>query len=194
VATTSTDQRLNPYQPPQSAVGEIDLSAPTQVSFQLNRRLRRHAEAQYLLHWRPKLMLFSSLAMILVSCIAILVSFISIPESFPAVFLAALLISAAIYLALVHHAKRQVRRRQYDHGLTTGEMISLESDSARTTLLAGGQRYVWPNDQLSVYATPRGLLICPEPFLYLFIPKKSSFQLESYKQFAKLITSRAPPR
>ena len=72
VVATSMDQSLNPYRPPPTAVGEIDFNATTQVTFQLNERIRRHAEAQYLLHWRPKLMLFSSLAMIAGSC-AILV-------------------------------------------------------------------------------------------------------------------------
>ena len=195
MGTISTDPKLNPYRPPPpSTFGEFDLSAPTEVAFQLTPQLRRHAEAQFLLHWRPKMMLFSSLAMIAGSCAILIFAMVLMPASILPTMVCVLAISAAIYSAMVHETKKRLRSRQQAHGLSGNEMLTLQSDSERTTLVSSGQIYRWPNHQLKIYPTRRGLLICPEPLLFVFIPKKSSFQVDSYRRFVKVIESRAAAR
>ena len=186
VETTPDGLGLNPYQPPQTPIGQVDLDAKVEVSFQLNRQLRRHAEAQYLLHWRPKLLLFSSLAMIFGSCVA----FIAVPAPVLVTLMIVMVVSAAIYSSLVHRAKQQIRRRQQEHGLMSDGMITIESAPERTTLVAAGQVHVWPSDRMNVYRTSQGVLLCPEPMLYLFVPKQTA-QVDGYQEWVELVRARA---
>jgi hypothetical protein len=157
----------------------------------LNNRLRRHAEEQYLLHWHSHLLLFSSLGMIAGSCGVMIVSIqLSLANFLPTLILV-LAISAAIYTALVHRSKKRIRAAQSAHGMLHDQMMEIVSDSRQLTLVTPSGTYHWPNEQLKVHLARKGLLVCPEPFLFVFVPKRADFQFHTYGEFVGLLKSRA---
>lgn len=183
---------VNPYQSPSETFAEVDLLAPTEVRFYLDkRRLHRHAEDQYLLHWHPNRLLLSSLVMIAISVGVLSGALIFRLSFFVPTMLAVMAISAIVYSLLVYRTKRKLRVRQREFGLAGPEMMTLYCDTDQIRLLTPGQSFTWPNGDLRIYRTKRGLLICPEDLLYIFVPKKSLFQLPSYRQFVKAMDLRA---
>ncbi len=186
----STDAKPNPYQPPSIGGGNPDSSGPTEVTFQLTRPLRRHAEANYLLHWHPNRLLFGSLGLIALSVAVMIFSFRFSSAAFLPTLAGVMAMSAAIYGLLVRQTKVHVRRRLQEHGLSNEEPITLTSDARQTRLVSSTGTYVWPNQRLSIYRTRRGLLICPEPYLFVFVPKRAEVPFGSYKQFVKVMRTR----
>lgn len=187
---SSDTPKPNPYQPPPSIDDRLDPTVSTEVTFQLTDRLRRYAEAQYMLHWHPNRLLLSSLAMIIGSLAVLILALAYTFVSFMLVLLFVLLTAAAIYTALVYRTQRIVRLKLEEYGLNGNEMITLHSDIEQLTLVSPRGSFTWPNHQVKIYRTRRGLLICPEPLLFLFVPRESDFQVERYGQFVKIMQLR----
>lgn len=181
----------NPYQPPSELAGERDLLRDgTEVAFRVDARQLRYATDQYLLHWHPKRLLFGSLAMIFVSFACLFGSVEYGIVSFVPTLISVMLGSAGVYSLLVLQTRRRIQHRVREHGFDKGEVMTLQFDADRCKLDHAGRTYTWPRDQIRTYRSRRGLLICPEPFLFVFVPKKSEFQAGSYNQFVKRIRSR----
>ncbi len=188
----TTSQQINPYQPPETVSGGPDPSESIAVTFVFSQSLYRHAEARYLLHWHPHRLLFASLLMI-AGCVAVMnVSYNHSLLSFLTVILCLMMGTSAIYTALVHKTKKRLRRRMRGLGLMAGRPMTLQSDPDRITLSLGSENHDWPNQQVRSYRTARGLLVCLEPLLFVFVPEKSNFPLHNFKRFAEVLKSRLP--
>ncbi|MCG8653499.1 MAG: hypothetical protein MI861_26920 [Pirellulales bacterium] len=179
----------NPYQPP-TQVGGVDPDAPIEADCSLNSRLWRKAEAQYLLQWHPHRLLFGSLTIIILCMIIVGTSYRFEPLYFFLSMIGMMLAAALIYLGMVHSTKIKLRRSLQEHGLGGELTLTVRSDRQQLTVIAGDRVQSWPNEQVDAYRTKHGLLICLEPMLYILVPKKSVFQVENYRTFARMIKSR----
>ncbi|MFG0261531.1 MAG: hypothetical protein ACF788_03995 [Novipirellula sp. JB048] len=178
-------ERFNPYQPvvpPSDATQHVD---DQDVYFSVTRSQWRFAESQFLLNRYAYRLSFLSLVMIVgaVAAIVMVLAHFPSPLSFVVVLLASMGLSTCLYLAMLHHAKVRLRQRQIEHGLQRDVPCSIRLDSDRLWLSTPLGIYVWQRAGLKTYRTRKGLLVCPEPFLFVFLPKASDFQNGDYKAF-----------
>jgi len=180
----------NPYQSSANFTDRWDAHAPSSVSFRNDGGLRRHALDHYLLHCHPKRLFFGSLAMILVSgfCLFASVSIGVVPYLLTGVTV--MLGSRSIYLLLVRNTKRQILERLQTLELNVDGVMTLQMEGGELEIVRPNGTYRCPADQVKVYRTPRGLLVCPEPLSFVFVPRKSEFPAGSYRKFVKEIKSR----
>lgn len=182
--------KVNPYQPVEVVSEPLALDGISEARAHLTRSQWKDAEAQYLLHWHPIRLIVGSLLMIAGS---VLVIHWALRFPLIGVALAVLIsmaISAVIYLSLVHHSKQQLRSRLRQFGLIDGAEFTVRSEPEQLILNSATGTYLWPNNRLKMYWAKSGILLCPEPLLFVYLPKVSDFQHEDYKTFAKRMAAR----
>ena len=188
---TGDQPRLNPYQPPDERVVEqSDRNARFAVTFCTDNWLRAHARDQYLLHWHPLRLFIGSVVMILISGVCL---FAAVPLGvtvFVPTMIIVMLASTGGYLAMIRGTKKRLQQRLDDFGFNDDRPMTLELDPDHLTLHSTERTFHWPYDQLRIHRTRRGLLVCPEPLLYVFVPKRSDFPLGGYRQFVQMLKSR----
>ena len=155
---------VNPYRPVEVVAEPLDDSA-TEVSFRLTKSLLRHGEDHFLLHAHPYRLLICSLAMIFASGAAFVWSSQIGFVAFHVTLIAALTISTLIYLALVHRTKIRIRRRIREYGLLRDTACSVTFTDGQLVFTGSGGTHGWPKQDLKIYRTPRGMLVCPEPLM-----------------------------
>ncbi|TWT50554.1 hypothetical protein Pla22_32970 [Rubripirellula amarantea] len=179
----------NPYRPTTTTGDPLD-DAASEVSFRLSRGVLRHTTDHYLLHYIPKRLALGSLALIGLSGWAIFASAKYGMLASMTVGVSSLVISAAIYLAMAHQAKKAVRRKQADFGLMENSIVSVQvKDGALIAVTSNGQ-HQWPSDQVKQLRTHSGMLISPEPLLAIFIPKNNHSPDEAFKTLREKLSQR----
>ncbi len=173
------DKSVNPYEVVPVSEEPLDDDA-TEVSFHLTRSLLRHSEDHYLLHQHPFRLLFSSLAMIFISGAALVWSSQRGVLIYFATCVAALAVSSGIYLALVHRTKVKARRRMAQLGAFPNTSCTVATRDADLVMTNSAGEHRWPKEQLKVYRTPRGTLICPEPLVFVYVPRRNNSPREAY--------------
>ncbi|TWU23928.1 hypothetical protein Pla52o_18510 [Novipirellula galeiformis] len=183
---------INPYQPVVIHSEASVSSGDEDVWFSATRAQFKFAESQFLLRRYSYRLFFGSLVMILCSVAAIVITLARFdsPLGFVAALLGSMGISTCLYLAMVHRAKARIRQRLLDHGLQHDVQCSLRLDSGRLELSTPLGVYAWDTATLKAYRTRKGLLVCPEPFLYAFIPKRSDFRDGDYNAFCARLFGR----
>ncbi len=176
----TNSNQVNPYRPVEIASEPLDDSA-TEVNFRLSRSLLRHGEDHFLLHWHPMRLLFCSLAMIFASGAAFVWSSRAGFVAFHVTLILALSISTVIYLALVHRTKMKIRGRLREHGLIRDTACSVAAKEGHLVLTSSAGVHRWPKDGLQIYRTPRGILICPEPLMFVYVPRRNNSPKAAYK-------------
>ena len=184
---------VNPYQPvatPSDAVSAV--AADGDVHFSSNQSQLRCAESQYLLRQQSFRLFFGSLAMIACSMFAIALILWRFPNpfSFVAALVGTMVISSFLYLAMVHSAKMKIREQLRTHGLVQDYQCTIRLDPDRVVLTSPLGTYAWRNENVKVYRTRKGVLLCPEPFLFVFIAKTSDFKDATYSEFRKRLFAR----
>lgn len=180
---------LNPYQPCQPADWKPDLiedSLAAAVSFRLTLSMLRHGEAQYLLHYHATRLMIGSLLIILANVLFFILSLSLGPLVFPASLPIALTVSALAYLALVHRSKARIREQLHDHGLLGDVGCSVLLNDQQLTLTTPGGRYQWPAHEITSYRTRRGLLLCPQPLLFILVPKRNESSPSAFQSLLKI--------
>jgi hypothetical protein len=180
--------QVNPYRPVEIVSQPLDDNA-TEVSFRITKSLLRHGEDHFLLHWHPMRLLFCSLAMIFASGAAFVWSSRVGFVTFHVTLIAALSISTVIYLALVHRTKMKIRGRLRDHGLIRDTACSVAAENRQLVLTGSGGVHRWPKDDLQIYRTPRGILICPEPLMFVYVPRRNNSPEEAYAALRESLRS-----
>ena len=182
----------NPYQPPRALDGDLDMAASTEITFGTTAGLRRHAIDHYLLHWHPKRLLLSSLLMITVSALLIVGSTRYGIAAVVPTLLVTMLVSAAIYTALIFQTRRKISRRLTEYGLNSDDQLTLRSDPDQLTLVNDSGTYAWRYEKLQMHSTRRGFMVCPAPLLLIYIPR-SEMPGETYEHLFKVMRSRTSP-
>ncbi|WP_442509537.1 hypothetical protein SH528x_001116 [Novipirellula sp. SH528] len=187
---------VNPYQPvaaPSDVVAAAaHAAADGDVHFSSNQSQLRFAESQFLLRQQSFRLFFGSLAMIACSMFAIALILWRFPNpfSFVAALIGAMVISTCLYLAMVHSAKMKIREQLLTHGLVQDYQCTIRLDPDQVVLTSPLGIYAWRNANVKVYRTRKGVLLCPEPFLFVFIAKTSDFKDASYSEFRKRLFAR----
>ena len=188
---TGHQPRPNPYQPPvERMVERSDRHAAFAVTFCTDAWLRAHARDQYLLHTHPLRLFIGSVVMILISGVCL---FAAVPYGvtvFVPTMIIVMLASTGGYLALIRGTKKRLGGRLDEFGLNDDRPMTLQLDADQLTLHATDQTFHWPYDRLRIHRARRGLLVCPEPLLFVFVPKRSDFPLGGYRQFVQELKSR----
>ena len=152
----------------------------------------RFAESQFLLRQHSFRLFFGSLAMIVCSMFAIALILWRFPNpfSFVAALVGAMVISGCLYLAMVHRTKMKIRDQLRTHGLVQDYQCTIRLNPNQVVLTSPLGIYTWANANVKVYRTRKGVLLCPEPFLFVFVPKTSTFKDASYSEFRKRLFDR----
>lgn len=181
----------NPYQPPRSIDTPLGNDAAVMASCRsLSRRLRHHAEEHYLLHLHLPRLLFGSIVLVVLSTAAIVGALMIHSALFLPTLIAVMVVSALIYLAMVADTKRRLRLRCDQLGLASGAETELICGLESTEVVTVTGNHQWPNGQIRIRRTPRGVLVCPEPLAYVFVPKRATFNVSSYREFVRILESR----
>lgn len=171
---------INPYQPVilDSSPSADDVLC--EVSFHLTNALLYHGESQYLLHWHPRRLLFGSLLMIGVSCVIFFFSMQFGTVAFVVGLIGSMIASSLIYLALIRVSKTKIRARLRDYGLVNGASCTVVLDDKQLRLVTPGKEFQWAKSAIKLYRTGKGLLLCPEPLLFVFVPKQNDASREAF--------------
>jgi hypothetical protein len=176
--------QINPYAPVDIDQQLLD-DAASEVHFRLTKARLRHGEDHFLLHAHPMRLLFCSLAMIFASGAAFVWASRVGTGAFAVTAVAALGISTLIYLALVHHTKIKIRRRLREHGLLLETTASVKVAENQLIFTGSSGQHSWPKEDVTIYRTPRGTLLCPEPLMFIYVPRNNNSPREAYKTLRK---------
>ena len=97
-----------------------------------------------------------------------------------------LLFSAVAYLAVIKEPRRLTEQRMANCGMVTGAEVRVDVDEETLVAQIGDQTVKWPRDKITHYRTPRGLMLVPETFVYLFLPSRGQFDKQTYRAISKL--------
>ncbi|WP_372723324.1 hypothetical protein [Novipirellula sp.] len=184
---------VNPYQPVATPADAVAAAlADGDVHFAASQSQLRFAESQYLLRQHSFRLFFGSLAMIACSMFAIALILWRFPNpfSFVAALVGAMVVSSCLYLAMVHRTKMKIREQLRTHGLVQDYQCTIRLDPGQVVLASPLGTYAWQNEDVKVYRTRKGVLLCPEPFLFIFVAKASEFKDASYSEFRKRLFAR----
>lgn len=176
--------QINPYAPADTAEGPLD-DAASEIHFRLTKSRLRHGEDYFLLHVIPMRLLFCSLAMIFASGAAFVWAAQIGTGAFAVAAIVAPTISTLIYLALVHHTKLKIRRRLREYGLLIETAASVKVDENQLIFNGSSGQQTWPKKDVKIYRTPRGTLLCPEPLMFIYVPRNNNSPREAYKTLRK---------
>lgn len=171
---------LNPYAPVEVVNGPLDDEA-TEITFRLTKSAMRHGVDHYLLHWHPLRLLLSSLAMIFASAAAFVWSMTRGMITFQATLVITLSVSTVIYLALVHRSKMKIRAKLREHGLITNTSCTVAAEDDEMVLKSSNGEHRWPKKEVQVYRTPRGMILCPDVFLFVYVPRRNNSPKAAYR-------------
>ena len=184
---------MNPYRPP-AQVEAVAEARHGGVQFHISNRLLRHGEAQYLLHWCGRRLLFGSLIMIAASAIvaSITAAFFT-RTAFTISIFASITASTLIYLALVHREKGQIRKNLLRLGLLNGTECSVEFVENQLVLRSANGIFHWPRHCIKSYQTRMGILLNPESLVYVMVPKRDGSSAAAYKILREEAMRQASP-
>ena len=184
-------EAINPYAPPASVVDDSeDLQIPREIHFQIESEHQNYAERHFLLHQH-------SGGLTLLSVVAIFggtatTVFLSMRGILPIIMGQAILagLTSMVYLGIVAKSKLAARAKMRKYGVTAGIhcRLRIQPEDNLLVIHASGSEWTWPLSNTSLCGTLRGLIICPEPFLYLFLPKDTDFEVCSAKAFRRRLS------
>lgn len=186
-------QSLNPYAPPETsnADGLYDGDLPGSIEFRVTGEHQRYAERHYLLHQHSGGLTFLSVVAVFGGTATTI--FLSATGYVPFLLGQAVLagLTSLFYLAIVSRSKITARSKTQRFGLVPGTACELKfnQDDRKLTLCAGVRSHDWPFSRLSICPTLKGLIISPEPFLYVFVPKGTDFKTCNARAFRKRLAA-----
>lgn len=162
----------NPYQPPPPTSGSIEVGDDTVGFFTTDANLR-FAESHFVLRLHPLRLIIVSLALIVASSVVMVLSILFGIAVFAVSSVAAMIISAVIYLSSVRRTKVKLRSNWSKYGLMDGTVSSVAIDQQTFVLKSPNGEFRWPLDAVKTYRTRKGLMLSPEPLLCVFVPKRN---------------------
>lgn len=188
---------VNPYQVVEPSTqtelktGPLD-DAASRVSFRLSPGVLRHAIDHLLLHRHPLRLSIGSLLLIFVSGVAI---FWAASQNF-LIFLITLILtmgaSSLVYTALIYRSKSIMRTRVRDLGLIEDSICVVEVEGQRLVMTTSNGKHRWSINEVKVYRTPFGIVLCPEPMTPIHVPRKNNSPSQALSILRQRLTDRGP--
>ncbi|QDT09953.1 hypothetical protein [Planctomycetes bacterium K23_9] len=190
-----TASAINPYQPPQSPTSRIDGVPIDEIRFVLSNRNLRHGQSHHLIRCRPWAVSLVSVVMIGISLVAFSYAVFFV-GSFAALLLMPLLmgVSAWAYQVVIRQPQRATEQRMAECGLVAGAHVKVEPHPdhliVETSNAADIKTVRWNRSVVKRYRTPLGLMIVPEPFVFLFLPSRGQFDRLTFQSILELFPHR----
>ena len=192
-----SDTPVNPYQVIESSTqanldsGPLD-DAASRVSFRLTKGVLRHAIDHLLLHRHPFRLSIGSLLMIFASGAAIFWAASHSLMLFIVILSLAMGLSSLIYTALVYRSKSIMRTRVRDLGLIEDSICVVEVEGQGLVMTTSNGKHRWSIEDVKVYRTPFGIVLCPEPMTPLYVPRKNNSPAQAMSILRQRLTDRGP--
>ncbi|TWU02347.1 hypothetical protein [Stieleria varia] len=185
-------ESLNPYAAPSDLASTAAYSGdmPRRIDVDVTERHLRYAEKHYLLHWHSgRLTLLSILAIVGGSGLSIWLQVKNIVP-LPITQSGLALVTALAYWSVVRHSKVKTRQQLTEHGILPGANCELifNTDRGTISMVNSSGRYEWRAGEVDLCNTLDGLMVCPEPYLYVFVPKQTDFVTCDARGFRKQLT------
>ena len=100
-----------------------------------------------------------------------------------------LALSAWAYLAVINVPKKLTQERMDECGLIDGVVVTVQADGDHLTANVGEKTVSWSRDAIKRYRTPQGLMIVPEQYVFLFLPRRGQFDRATFKSIMALFPS-----
>ncbi len=181
-----TPNSINPYRPA-TAVSEKNADAVSTIQFRLTQRLLRHSEAKYLIQSNSIRLMLGSMLIITISTAIFIFAMFSGALSFFTALIGTMVAASTAYLALVHHAKIEIRKNLKRHGMEDGAVCSVTMKQESVVINTPAGTYDWPTRKLRTYKTQKGQLLIPRDPIFLIIPKMNESTRAEYKELVKAI-------
>ncbi|MCH1440252.1 MAG: hypothetical protein L7W43_11390 [Rubripirellula sp.] len=181
---------INPYRP-SVAISEKNLDVVPEIQFRLTHRILRYSESKYLIRSHSSRLMLGSMLIITLSTVIFFVAMYFGALSFFTALIGTMAAASAIYLALVHHAKIEIRQNLEAYGMEDGAACSITMNNGAVIINTPTGTYQWPADKLRTYRTQKGQLLLPQEPLFLIIPKVNESTRGEYKELIKTIKSKA---
>ncbi len=182
---------INPYAPSEIPRDPFDFDSPVDVQFVVDLAEVRYAESQYLIHYHPYRLFFGSLGLIILSVSFSIFVTVKLGGFTPLPFFISMMISMIVssvaYLAMVSRTKTGVRQRLVEHGVVAGVECGVLCSETELILHSPQGEFRWPLSNLNDFRQSRGLILCPEPLFFVFVPKESHFSREDHHSFCKRV-------
>lgn len=182
---------VNPYAPVEVTERALADDAESCVEFALKQWELQKAEEQFLLRKYITRLSVGSIVMIILS---LFVMATAIPRGELALLVAvvaSMTASAVVYLGLIHRPKKLLRSRLPNFGVQSGADCRVRSGPEHFEFSSPAGDFRWPNRSLRRHRSSHGILVWPDPTMFIFIPKSGRFVDEDYKSFWKRIVSRS---
>ena len=179
---------INPYQP-SVAVSENNAGPVSEIQFRLTQRILRYGESKYLIHCYSIRLMLGSMLIIAVSTVIFIVTVYLGALSFFTSLVGTMIAATTVYLALVHHAKTEIRQNLKQYGMEDGAVCSVTLREGSVIINTPTGLYDWPAAKLRSYKTQKGQLLLPRESIFLIIPKVNESTRAEYKRLVKAIKS-----
>ena len=183
------EQSLNPYRPTVSTELREEHEM-AEVRFRLTQHLLHYGESKYLLHCLSTRLFLGSMVMISLSTGLFILAMYYGQFSFVTSIVIALGTSAAVYEAMIHNTKVTIRENLKRYGMRDGAVCSLSLIDHNIELSTPSGTYKWHTQNVKIYNTHKGHLLCPEKLVFLIIPKANDSTRTAYKLLIKNLKSR----
>ncbi|NND96764.1 MAG: hypothetical protein HKN47_05475 [Pirellulaceae bacterium] len=183
----SSTASINPYQPPDTLSELVDVPPVESIVFQLTERNLNHGQSHHLIRCRPYPVVVVSLVMIAVSLVVFSYAVMFFGPVWALLIMPVLLaISALSYGAVIREPKRKTQQRMRECSLVAGAVVTIQVEPDEWIVRADDVTLRWQREQIKHYQTPRGLMIVPEKYVFLFLPRRGQFDRATYRSIVNL--------
>lgn len=184
---------VNPYQAPDlEPDDEFDLDITVRGEFVVRPSDVRDAERYYIIYHHQLRLIIGCTLLVLATGWVLLRIAVSNPTMVWMIIatMGSMVISAGIYLALVHHTKINTRKRMKECGFDQQQHCQLVSTPDTFSITVGENAVTWPNEEIQSHAYSDGLLFCAEPFLFYTVPSSIELDNIDFRHLAKIAKQR----
>ncbi len=190
ISRAMSENYLNPYRPTVSTELQEGQEL-AEVRFRMTNHRLRYGESKYLLHWHGLRLFLGSMVMISASTVIFITALYYGKISFLTSIVITLAAATASYMALVHNAKIAIRENLKRYGMLDGAVCSVSLIDHKIELTTPSGTFVWPAQNMKIYKTRKGHLLCPENLVFLMIPKANESTRAAYKQLIRNVKARS---
>lgn len=190
-----TVSAINPYQPPETPTSRLDGVPIDEINFRLSKRNLRHGQSHHLIRCRPWAVGGVSVFMISISLVVFSYAVLFV-GSMAALLLMPIVmtLSALAYQSVIRKAQRLTEERMCQCGLVADADVKIIPHPDHLMVETISENNVktvrWERSEVKRYRTPMGLMIVPEPYVFLFLPSRGQFDRITFQSILELFPGR----
>ena len=195
VERSEAEAAENPYQPPRSAATHPKDISLDEIRFHRTKQNLRHGQSHHLIRCRPYAVTLVSVAMIVFSLIVFSYTVYAVGNSWALAVMPVLLgMSALAYQSVIAKPSKATSDRMAECGLVQGADVSISPIDdfvvVKTHSSQQDETLKWKRNEIKSYRTPLGLMVVPETYVFLFLPRKGQFDPVTYQAIKQMFAKR----